>query len=321
MAMADTNTAATGGSHTITAFFDDRASATRAANALVEAGIQRSMIRMTPETDATTTTTTMTDDRNKGFWASLGDLFLPDEDRHTYAEGLNRGGVLLAVTTTAGHTQSQIVEILESHGAVDLDEREEAWRKEGWTGYATGATTGAMTGAATGAASGASGAMTGTDRTARSDTARAAGTAGEDHETLRTAEERLRVGKRMVEGGRVRVRTYVVETPVEEQVSLRTEQVHVERRPLDQTVTTGAATDALFQERTIEAETMREEAVVSKEARVTGEVVVKKTAEERVETVRDTVRRTEVDVEDGRTGTDRIVAETETTREANRTRR
>ena len=45
--------------------------------------------------------------------------------------------------------------------------------------------------------------------------------------------------------------------------------------------------------------------MVSKEARVTEEVVVRKQAEERTETVSDTVRRTEVEVEDerGRTGT------------------
>ena len=33
---------------------------------------------------------------SQGFWASLVDLFMPDEDRHTYTEGLNRGGYLLS---------------------------------------------------------------------------------------------------------------------------------------------------------------------------------------------------------------------------------
>jgi len=40
--------------------------------------------------------------------------------------------------------------------------------------------------------------------------------------------------------------------------------------------------------------------VVSKEARVTEELVVRKEAEQRTETVSDTVRRTEVEVEDER---------------------
>ena len=89
---------------------------------------------------------------------------------------------------------------------------------------------------------------------------------------------------------------------MQEQVTLREEHVRVERRPADRPVAAGD--DALFRERTIEATESAEEAVVSKEARVTEEVVVRKTAEERTETVSDTVRRTEVEVEDqrGRTG-------------------
>jgi stress response protein YsnF len=96
----------------------------------------------------------------------------------------------------------------------------------------------------------------------------------------------------------VRVRSYVVETPVEEQVTLREERVAVERRPADRAL--GDAEQA-FQERTIEAEERAEEAVVSKEARVTEEVVVRKEAEQRTETISDTVRSTEVEVDDERT--------------------
>ena len=55
-----------------------------------------------------------------------------------------------------------------------------------------------------------------------------------------------------------------------------------------------------FQERTIEVEERGEEAVVSKEARVVEEVVVRKEADQRTETISDTVRKTEVDVEDER---------------------
>jgi uncharacterized protein (TIGR02271 family) len=88
---------------------------------------------------------------------------------------------------------------------------------------------------------------------------------------------------------------------VQEQVTLHEERVQVERRPVDRPV---AAGDDAFRERTVEATESAEEAVVSKEARVTEEVVVRKQAEERTETVSDTVRRTEVEVEDerGRTG-------------------
>ena len=71
-------------------------------------------------------------------------------------------------------------------------------------------------------------------------------------------EEQLRVGKRDVSHGRVRIRSYVVETPVNEQVRLHSESVQVERKPVDRSI---AAGDALFQDRVIEAEERAEEAV------------------------------------------------------------
>jgi stress response protein YsnF len=93
----------------------------------------------------------------------------------------------------------------------------------------------------------------------------------------------------------------VVERPVEEQVSLREERVSVERRPVEGSMRSGATSgDELFRERTVEVDETSEEAVVSKEARVKEELVIKKDVEQRTETVSDTVRRTEVDVEDER---------------------
>ena len=108
-------------------------------------------------------------------------------------------------------------------------------------------------------------------------------------------EEELKVGKREVERGGVRVETRVEERPVEEQVNLREERVRVERRPVDR-----PASEADFNEaqhgRSFEVREKSEEAVIGKEARVVEEVVVGKEAQERTETVRDTVRKTEVDV-------------------------
>ena len=127
-------------------------------------------------------------------------------------------------------------------------------------------------------------------------TARDIGATGSE-EAIPIVEEQLRVSKRETAHGRVRIRSYVVETPVQEQVTLHEERLQVERHPVDRPV--GAADD-VFRDKTIEATETGEEAVVSKEARVKEEVVVRKTAEERTETVSDTVRRTEVEVEDER---------------------
>jgi uncharacterized protein (TIGR02271 family) len=120
-------------------------------------------------------------------------------------------------------------------------------------------------------------------------------------------EEQLVVGKREVNRGGARIRTYVKEVPVHEQVSLREEHVSVERVPTNQTLRAGELQGAdAFQDRTVEMTETSEEAVVAKEARVKEELVVRKTAEEHVENIEDTVRRTEVDVDEGsRTSTDK----------------
>jgi uncharacterized protein (TIGR02271 family) len=278
----------------ITAFFDSRADANSAMEELVEAGIPRTSIRLMPETETSSTSTTAQSsyDPNrdeKGFWASLGELFLPDEDRYTYAEAMHRGSIMVSATVDAAHAE-RAEDILEKYGTIDIDEREASWRKEGWSGYTAG------TGVAASTQAGISGANT-KSSTATGD------------EVIPIAAEQLRIGKREVNKGRVHIRSYVVETPVQEQVGLRDETVRVERRPVDRPVS--AADEALFRERTIDAEERGEEAVVSKEARVKEELVVKKDVEERTQTVQDKVRRTEVEVEDERTGDRAASSETD----------
>jgi uncharacterized protein (TIGR02271 family) len=93
------------------------------------------------------------------------------------------------------------------------------------------------------------------------------------------------------------VRSYVREEPVSQQVNLRDERVTLERRPVDRPLT---GTDNAFAERTIVAEEHFEQAVVAKEARVTEEIALRKETVDRQETVTDTVRRTEVEIEDER---------------------
>jgi uncharacterized protein (TIGR02271 family) len=253
---------------TITAFFDTAAEAERAAQDLATnvGGVRGEVY----------------DTKRSG---ELSTLSIPGEDMATFDEGIRRGGAVLHAQVP-DHRFEAAADVLERGGAVDIDEREAAWRKEGWTG-----------GTAAGGTAGLAEPDTSRPEFGTSGTARTGG--GE--ERIPVVEERLSVGKREVGHGRVRVRSYVVETPVEEQVTLREEHVSIERRPVAPPI---AAGDDAFRERTVEATESGEEAVVSKEARVTEEVVVRKRAEERTETVSDTVRRTEVEVEDerGRTG-------------------
>lgn len=118
---------------------------------------------------------------------------------------------------------------------------------------------------------------------------------GKGEVTLPVVEEQIRIGKRAVETGGVRVRSRVEEVPVEESVRLREERVHVERRPANRPVTDADA--RAMEGGEIEVTERSEEAVVAKRARVVEEVVVNKEVVERDEAVRDSVRRTEVEVE------------------------
>src|SRR3954452_20576867 len=282
---------------TLTAMYDDRSAAEAARDRLVALGVPSSGITIRG-TDAGSTA-----GEGKGFLDGLADLFAPEEDRHTYAEGLRRGGYLLSARVPDG-MQDRASDVLEQSGAVDIDQQAESWRQSGWTGYQPGTATGGMSsteragGAATTAGYGTTGTAAGAGLTGE----RAARELREGEEAIPVVEEQVRVGKREVGGGNVRVRSYVVERPVEEQVNLREERVTIERRPVDHELPPGTSP---FQERTIEATERGEEAVVSKQARVVEEVGIRKDVDTRTETVRDSVRKTEVEVEDDRTGTGR----------------
>jgi len=160
-----------------------------------------------------------------------------------------------------------------------------AWRGQIHDQAAGGTTSGAST-RQTASASGAAGAAKTTKRAA-------AGNQGEA--VLPVIEEQINIGKQQVQTGGVHVHTNVEERPVEENVNLREERVNVERRPANRPVS-DADVNA-FKEQSFEVTEMSEQPVVRKQARVIEEVVVRKDVRERTETVRDTVRRQDVQVD------------------------
>jgi uncharacterized protein (TIGR02271 family) len=287
---------------TVTCLYQDQEKAAAIVSRLEQAGITRGNISF-----YSTSSDNLIDDlENDG---------VPRTDAHAYAEGVRRGGSLVAVECDEDEVD-RVIGILDDDGVLNLDEQQTSWRSEGWQGYdasTSGSTTGGL-----GAAAGLAGSFTGSSGTTRTemgageditgsaDMTRArtdtAGLNGRD-EVIPVAEEELHVGKREVNRGRVRLHSRVIERPVQEQVTLREERVDVERRPVSGTTQAGALGGDPFQERTIEVEERGEEAVVSKEARVVEEVVVRKEADQRTETISDTVRKTEVDVEDERGNT------------------
>ncbi|WP_232520775.1 YsnF/AvaK domain-containing protein [Rhodobacter sp. CZR27] len=126
----------------------------------------------------------------------------------------------------------------------------------------------------------------------------------EGGEVMPIVEEEFSVGKAKTTNGGVRVTSSVSETPVEATVTLRTETVGAERRTADRLLQ-GDEAEAAFKEKTVEMMGTREEAEVHKEARVVGEVELSKETTERRTTVKDTVRKTHVEVEQIGAGTAR----------------
>jgi uncharacterized protein (TIGR02271 family) len=274
-------------SRTITALFDNRQEAEAAADRLRQSRIDADRINVIDQSSQGYSADRYSDTQDRGFWASLKDVFLPDEDRYAYEEGVRRGGVLVSAQVDE-YEADEAIRILEQSNSVDFDQRQEEWRNTGWA--ATPASTSAPLGLAGGTGSTSGIGATATDRTG----------SVVNEERIPIVEEELRVGKREVARGGARVRSYVVEKPVHEQVSLREEHVSVERRPVNETLRAGDLNDAdLLRDRDIEMTETSEEAVVAKEAVVREELVVRKTAEEHVQNVDDTVRRTEVEVDEG----------------------
>jgi uncharacterized protein (TIGR02271 family) len=215
----------------------------------------------------------------KSIGTKIGDFFagifgtdVDEDERGFYAEAVRRGSTVVTATVD-DNVLDRASDVMNTHGAVDFDRRTAQYRASGYQRYDGQAP------------------LYGPDETAREIQAYGAG--GEI--ALPVIEESLHVGKRAVQRGGVRVVSRTTERPVEETVSLRSEQVHVERRPVDREVS--AADLAAVRDDTFDVTTTSEEAVVSKQARVVEEVVVGKEVTQRDETIRDTVRRTDVDVE------------------------
>jgi stress response protein YsnF len=211
---------------------------------------------------------------------TLVDVGVPLGEASSYAEGIRRGGALVVVDAS-DEGADRGLDIMHRLQPVDINERATQWRQEGETGSASRATSSVATQVRAEARQG-----------RQSDDRRVE---NQQEVTIPVVEEEISVGKREVERGRVRIHTRVQERPVEESVRLREEKVSVERRPVDRPAT--EADLKARQDETIELTETVEEAVVSKRARVVEEVVVRKDVHEHTETVRDTVRRKDVDVE------------------------
>lgn len=261
---------------TVIGVFDSYDRAERAKQQLIKSGFSAADVQVRAhdaDVAATESATTTTKNENDvGFMESVSnffaDLFGPNQDdAGHYSEAVRRGGAVVAVTVADEARVPSAREALAATGAVDIEKRVAEWRQGGYEGYRSDA------------------APYTSDEIAK-----------ERSRVIPVVEEELAVGKRQVDLGAVRVVSRVVETPVNESVTLREEHATIERRPVDRPASDADLSN--FREQSIEVRETAEKAVVSKTARIVEEVVVGKTASERTEQVSDSVRKTVVDVQE-----------------------
>lgn len=261
---------------TVVGLFEQRDVAQKAVERLIGKGISREQVDLSMGT-IESTDAKVSNDRNHtdgvtGFFNSLFGVDSDDARRHSTVARDKRCAIV-TVHARSSEQAEHAADLLDDCGAMDVSEhgREISGSRSSVGNDRTTESRGAM----------------GPDR--HNPESRREGT------TIPRMEEHLEVGKRMQERGAVRVRSRIVEKPVEEHVRLREEHVRVERQPVNRPVSDSERNQ--LQGRDIELTERAEVPVVNKEARVVEEVRVSKEVTERDQTIRDTVRHTEVDVD------------------------
>jgi uncharacterized protein (TIGR02271 family) len=243
-------------STTIIGLYEDAKPAREAMKALIKAGCKEQDLEfLEAGTDA------------EGIARDLAGHGFEQEEARRFGKAVADGFILVAAHI-ADDDADTAAELLDEHGALDLDEAEARIRQKQPSKVRRAS----------------NGSPNNGSQTARSE------------ETVKVVEEELEVGKRRVATGGVRVTSTVEERPVHETVRLREEEVDVERHPADQVLSPQEA-EAAFQEKTREMAETREEAEVTKRARVVEEVALTRTTREHEEQIEDTVRRTNVKVD------------------------
>jgi uncharacterized protein (TIGR02271 family) len=213
--------------------------------------------------------------REPGLWHRMFGDDIEQHEATVYAKAVESGGVVLTLRTEKENV-AKAMGILNQHNLVDVKDRAV---DTGVISKEAAATIAAPVAAAAAA-------VAPPARPVTSDLGK--------NEVIRLAEEHLEVGKRLVEQGTTRIRRFVTEKPVEENVTLHEEHAEVVRRAITDP---NYVKDIDWSDTTVEVLETAEEAVVSKSARVAEEVVIGKTGSDHVETVHDTVRRQQVEVE------------------------
>jgi len=256
--------------------YDTLPHAEKAVTILKAAGYQDDDISVVNQKTLVASGAHEVDVREPGLWRRLFGSNVLDHEATVYGRAIEGGGVVVTVRVPQEEVP-RVMGLLDTHDPVDVLERA---AKVGAVpaNLAKAAVTAAVTAApATAAAK-----------------AVASAAKPDSSDVIRLAEEQLNVGKRLVQEGTTRIRRFVTEKPVEASVTLHEEHAQVLRRAIGDP---DYIADVDWSDKTIEVIESAEQAVVSKSARVVEEVIVRKEGTDHVETVRDKVRRQQVDVQ------------------------
>lgn len=231
--------------------------------------------------------------RHPGIWQRLFGDTVDDEQSEVYNDALESGGVVLSLRADEDQLPRALT-ILDAHDSVDMSRRNNPDYTDttGTVSDVAPSTDPIFTGESDGLAATQGSSLTGSEA---SRPLRTSLTGDEsEEEVLRLAEEQLEIGKRLVSEGSTRVRRYTVTDEVSEEISLREQHADIFRRSINEPA---HLDDVDWSEKTVEVAETHEQPVINKTAQVTEEVVVRTDASERVETISDTVRRQEVDID------------------------
>lgn len=257
---------------TIVGLYDDRRTAERVIQDLESRGFGKEHLRFTSREDGSSTSYDVDPDKQAKPDA-LADHGIPRDEAEFYCEGVRRGGSLVIARTHDSDAEAA-ADIMARHNPARYEDRRKSYEKEGFKGYDEK-----------------SKAYSPEER--QKERSRYA---DENKQRLQEIEEHLKIGKREAVRGGVRAHQVVETGQEQETLRLREEHVDVDRKDVNRKVSSQEA-DAAFEDRTVEMVERSEEAVVEKEAFVTGEVSVGKDVSTREETVGGEVRRTRVEIE------------------------
>lgn len=304
---------------TVIGIFDNRNNAEQAVERLVVQGYDRERIDLSARsTERSYGSNDSHDDDSFGEKVSrfFNNLFDSEDESQRYTT-IARSGTVVTVHTDSSDMASRASEILDECGAIDVDERSSASGYGSSEGTLTGADSEPVFGASVSPGTPVASMDSVTDSSMMNSDDSDASLRNDidsdlSNRSIPVIEEELQVGKREVERGGVRVRSRIIERPVEESLRLREEHVVVDRNRVDRPAT--ESDFDTFKEGEIELRERSEVPVVNKEARVVEEVKLRKDVREREETVRDTVRSTDVEVDELRGDADDSAIESKTTK-------